>query len=155
MVISNPRKYSADDSLHQNVIHTLPACFKRSNNNLNNNNNIFQNGMAKRIITVVSPDGQKYRDPNLRQSPTGLHDGSSKPLKRLNSNQIRLVRLVLTFDIKSTYCMSHKLARCWHDPHRLYRIQWIPCSSQVSIVKKQLIIGFFQFKDTLAIPKSG
>ena len=83
---------------------------QKTNNNLNNNNNISQNGMAKRIITVVSPDGQKYRDPNLRQSPTGLHDGSSKPLKRLNSNQIRLVRLVLTYDIKSTYCMSHKLA---------------------------------------------
>ena len=143
MVISNSRKYLADDSLHQNVIHTLPACFKRSNNNLNNNNNISQNGMAKRIITVVSPDGQKYRDPNLRQSPTGLHDGSSKPLKRLNSNQIRLVRLVLTFDIKLTYCMSHKL----HFVDKIL-IDCNPCSSQVSIVKKQLIIGVFQFKLT-------
>ena len=142
-MISNSRKYSADDSLHQNVIHTLPACFKRSNNNLNNNNNISQNGMAKRIITVVSPDGQKYRDPNLRQSPTGLHDGSSKPLKRLNSNQIRLVRLVLTFEIKLTYSMSHKL----HFVDKIL-IDCIPCSSQVSIVKKQLIIGFFQFKLT-------
>ena len=143
MVISKSRKYSADDSLHQNVIHTLPACFKRSNNNLNNNNNISQNGMAKRIITVVSPDGQKYRDPNLRQSPTGLHDGSSKSLKRLNSNQIRLVRLVLTFEIKLTYSMSHKL----HFVDKIL-IDCIPCSSQVSIVKKQLIIGFFQFKLT-------
>ena len=98
--------------MHQNVIHTLPACFKRSNNNLNNNNNISQNGMAKRIITVVSPDGQKYRDPNLRQSPTGLHDGSSKPLKRLNSNQIRLVRLVLTFNIKLTYTCTSLTSSC-------------------------------------------
>ena len=91
---------SADESLHQNVIHTLPACFKRSNNNLNNNNNISQNGIQKRIITVVSPDGQKYRDPNLRQSPTGFNEGNAKPLKRLNSNQIRLVRLVLKTYVK-------------------------------------------------------
>ena len=95
------KKILADESLHQNVIHTLPACFKRSHN-LNNNNNLSPHGIQKRIITVVSPDGQKYRDPNLRQSPTGFNDGNSKPLKRLNSNQIRLVRLVLKYCLKLT-----------------------------------------------------
>ena len=95
------KKILADESLHQNVIHTLPACFKRSHN-LNNNNSISPHGIQKRIITVVSPDGQKYRDPNLRQSPTGFNDGNSKPLKRLNSNQIRLVRLVLKSCLKLT-----------------------------------------------------